>query len=223
MADKGYGTGARLFHWGIAILLIVQIPAGIAMTSEPLAEISGPLFVLHKGLGSVLLVLVVARVLWRLTHRPPPFRDFMPAREQRIAHMTHLGIYMLLLVMVVSGYVRTVGDGYPIELLDALGVPPLIPEMPSVAAAMLVVHQVTVFALVALVAVHVSQVLRHEWIAGNPVLDRMWPPRRRDLGNDHGGGPGGGPGGCRANGHGDDHERDGPSKGVDVDDRLSIP
>jgi cytochrome b561 len=185
MADKGYSTGARLFHWMIAILLVVQIPAGIAMTSEPLAGIADPVFVLHKGMGSVLLVLVVARVLWRLTHRPPPFRDFMPANEQRIAHVTHLGIYVLLLMMVVSGYVRTVGDGYPIELLDVLGIPPLIPQMPNVAAAMLVVHQFTVVALVALVAVHVSQVLRHEWIAGNRVLDRMWPPRQRDHDRDH--------------------------------------
>ena len=179
-ATAGFDTVARLFHWVIALMVMVQIPAGIAMTSEPLAGMADPLFILHKGMGAVLLVLVVARVLWRLTHRPPPFPDFMPPLERRIATATHVAIYVLLLVMAVSGYVRTVGDGFPIELLDALGVPPLIGPMPEVARLMLVVHQFAVIGLVGLVAVHVAAVLRHQLIDRNPVLARMWPPFRRD-------------------------------------------
>lgn len=173
-----YGTGARLFHWTIALMVLIQIPAGVAMTSDPLAGVADPLFILHKGMGSILLVLVFARVLWRVTHRPPPFPDTMPPLEQRIAHRTHIAIYVLLVTMVVSGYVRTVGDEFPIELLDALGIPPLIPPMPRVAAVMLVVHQFTVLALLGLVAVHVSAVLRHHLIDRDPTLRRMWPPRR---------------------------------------------
>jgi len=177
--DAGYGTGARLFHWVIAVMVLVQIPIGIAMLSEPLSRFADPLFVMHKGGGAVLLVLVLARIGWRLTHRPPPFPDFVPARERPIAAATHVALYGLLLAMVVSGYVRTVGDGYPIELLDALGVPPLIPLMPHVATVALVVHQFAVIGLVALMAVHVSAVLRHHLIEGNAILSRMWPPFRR--------------------------------------------
>jgi cytochrome b561 len=171
-----YGTVARLFHWTIALMVLVQIPAGVAMTSEPLGEVATPFYVLHKGMGSVLLVLVVARILWRVTHRPPPFPDSMPALEQRIAHRTHIAIYVLLLTMTVSGYVRTVADEYPIELLDALGVPPLIGPNPGLAAAMLVVHQFSVLALLGLVAVHVAEVLRHQLIDRDSTLGRRWPP-----------------------------------------------
>jgi cytochrome b561 len=171
-----YGAVARFLHWIIVAMVVVQIPAGIAMTSEPLAAAADPLFILHKGLGSVLLVLVVARIAWRLTHRPPPFPDYMSAREQRMASGGHVALYALLLVMTVSGYVRTVGDGFPIELLDALGIPPLIPSMPDLAAIMLVVHQFTVIALVGTAAGHVAMVLRHQLIDRNPEMARMWPP-----------------------------------------------
>lgn len=174
--EPGYDTGARLFHWVIALLVVVQIPVGIAMLSQPLSRFSDPLFIFHKGTGAVLLALVLARVAWRLLHRPPPFPDFVPELEQRIASATHVALYVLLVVMVVSGYVRTVGDGYPIELLDALGLPPLLPPMPRVAAVALVVHQFAVVVLVALVAVHVSAVLRHQLIDQNPILSRIWPP-----------------------------------------------
>jgi cytochrome b561 len=171
-----YGVVARLLHWLIALLVVLQIPAGIAMTSEPLAAVTDPLFIYHKGMGAVLLVLVLTRAVWRATHRPPAFPDYMTPAEKRIAGTTHLAIYALLLTMTVSGYLRTVGDGFPIELLDALGIPPLIPQMPRLAAAMLVVHQFAVMGLVALVAVHVAMVLRHHLIERNPVLVRMWPP-----------------------------------------------
>jgi cytochrome b561 len=177
-ATRGHDTLARLLHWSVALLVVLQIPAGIAMTSEPLSAWADPLFIYHKGAGSVLLVLVFARLSWRLIRSTPPFPAFMPPREQRIAHATHIAIYVLLVAMVVSGYVRTVGDGFPIEMLDALGIPPLIPEVPRLARAMLVVHQLAVVALVGLVAVHVSAVLRHRLIEGNPILGRMWPPVR---------------------------------------------
>jgi len=170
-----YDKVARLFHWTIALMVLVQIPAGVAMTSEPLEGVATPLYVLHKGMGCLLLVLVVGRVLWRLTHRPPPFPDSMPPLEQRIAHRTHVAIYVLLVTMVVSGYLRTVADEYPIELLDALGIPPLVGHHPGLAAAMLVVHQFAVLALLGLIAVHVSAVLRHHMIDRDATLRRMWP------------------------------------------------
>jgi cytochrome b561 len=176
-APGGYGTGARLFHWVVAVLVLIQLVAGVAMTSEPLTNWTAPVYLYHKGAGAVLLALVLARVAWRLTHRPPPFPDYMPPLEQRIANATHVAIYVVLVAMVVSGYVHTVGGGFPVEMLDALGVPPLIPSLPRTAHAMLVVHQFASVLLVALVAVHVSAVLRHHLIERHPILARMWPMR----------------------------------------------
>ena len=51
-----FGVGARLFHWLVVLLLLVQIPAGIAMIAPGLEQGSiDVLFILHKGLGVVLL------------------------------------------------------------------------------------------------------------------------------------------------------------------------
>ena len=192
-----FGAGARLFHWLVVLLLLVQIPAGIAMIAPALEQGSiDRLFILHKGLGVVLLVVVMARVLWRLTHPAPPMSEAIPELERRLATTAHWVIYVVLLVIAGSGYVHVVGDGFPIEMMDALGLPTLLPLMPEVASWASLVHRFSTFLLVALVAVHVGEVLRHHLVLRDETLSRMWPPlggreRRPDSETKPGGGAGG--------------------------------
>ena len=173
----GFGVGARLFHWLVVLLLLVQIPAGIAMIAPALEQSSiDRLFILHKGLGVVLLAVVVARALWRLTHRAPPMAESIPELERRMATTAHWVIYAVLVVVAGSGYVHVVGDGFPIEMMDALGLPTLLPLMPEVASWASLVHRFSTFLLVALVSVHVGEVVRHHLVVRDGTLERMWPP-----------------------------------------------
>lgn len=173
-APERYGTVARVFHWFTALAVFVMIPAGALMTSEPLSHLADPLFVLHKGLGTVLLVVVVLRVGWRLSHPPPELPEAVTSRQRRLMRVTHISLYVLLLIMTMSGYVRTVGDEFPIELLDALGIPPLLPSMPEVAEIALTVHQITAYALTALIAVHVGAAVQDAIIDRRGIFRRMW-------------------------------------------------
>ena len=174
-----YGTVARLFHWGTTLMVLVQVPVGIAMTSEGFPSIGDPLYVLHKGMGSILLAFVVARILWRLTHSPPPFMAHMPPLQRHVASATHRLLYVLLVVMPVSGYVGTVGDGYPIEMLDALGIPPLVSDVPGTAQVMLVVHKFSAYILTALITAHVVAAMHQSLIERDGVMSRIWPPLGR--------------------------------------------
>jgi len=180
--DRGYGTVARLFHWATVVSVAILVPVGVAMTSQAFERWADPLFILHKGLGSVVLVLVLARLLWRWTFGgtervlPPG----VPESQRRVAGLVHLSLYLFLLVQAGSGYLRTRAGGYPIELLDALGIPPLVPPMPGLEPILVVVHRGTAFLLVALIAAHVAAVLQYALTRGDGVLSRMWPPIRRD-------------------------------------------
>ncbi|MDX1568646.1 MAG: cytochrome b/b6 domain-containing protein, partial [Longimicrobiales bacterium] len=144
-----HGRVARLFHWTTVVGVGIMIPVGIAMTSGFFegTGLQDPLFILHKGLGVVILALVVLRLGWRLFHKPPPFPDTMPPIEQWMAKTTHWGLYVLLLVQTVSGYLRTVAGDFPIELLDVMGIPPLLSGMPELEQAMLLVHTASAYVL----------------------------------------------------------------------------
>ena len=174
--DPRYGAVSRTLHWVTFIAVVIMYGAGIVMTSEPLTRFADPLYITHKGLGSVLVLILIGRLAWRLSHpEPAPPPAISPARI-RVMRWGHAGLYVLLLVMAVSGYVRTVADGFPIELLDRLGVPPLLPRSPELASAALVTHQVAGYALAVLIAAHVGAAMDDAVLSRRGSWQRMWPP-----------------------------------------------
>lgn len=185
MSARSYGTVHRLLHWSTAALVFLTIPVAIAMTSEGFRRIGDLLYITHKGAGVVILIIVVIRLAWRVAIERPGFDHELSAREHRMAQAIHAGLYFLLLAMAVTGYVRTVAGGFPIELLDRLGVPPLIGIDPELARWMSVAHAFLGYALVALIAVHIGAVAHHALVLKNGVAQRMWPPVARGSKDEH--------------------------------------
>jgi cytochrome b561 len=188
MQTQRYSGGARFFHWLFVLLFLAQVPAGIAMIVPAVGvdyfeilpgveqHTIDVIYIFHKGLGAVLLVVVFLRVIWRLFHRPPPFPDTMPPLEQKIARQTHWALYFLMLLSAVTGYVHVIGLGFPIELMNALHIPTLLPKMPGIAVASSFLHRFTTIVLIGVVGVHVAEVLRHQWVEKDGIMGRMWPP-----------------------------------------------
>lgn len=172
----GYGVVSRVFHWLTVLLVLVMVPVGFIMTQELPRATQNALFTLHKGLGVVTLVVVALRIVWRLTHPAPPLPTDVPAGQARIAGIVHVLLYVLLATMALSGYVRVTTGGFPIELLNALGVPPLLPKVEAVANVAKTIHYAAAFGLVALIAAHVGAAAYHGMVRRDGIVGRMWPP-----------------------------------------------
>lgn len=171
-----YTSVAKLLHWLIALLLLVTIPAGVIMLEVGPGPVQNLLFILHKGIGATLILLVALRILWRATH-PPPRLVGLPDWQIRASKAVHHLLYVMLVVMVASGYVRTVAGGYPIELLDALGIPPLLGKNKTVEDIALWVHFLGANVIGALIFLHVGAALHHLLVRKDHVFWRMWPGR----------------------------------------------
>jgi len=173
-----YRAPARLMHWLTVLLVFSTIPAGVIMVQEGLSRpLQNGLFIWHKNIGVVILVLVLARLVYRAAHPPPPLPDSVPPAQATIAGLTHWGMYGLLLVMAISGYVRVRAGGFPIEYLDALGVPPLVPRSDTLEETAKTIHFWARFPLVALILMHVGAAVFHGVVKRDGVFSRMWPGR----------------------------------------------
>lgn len=175
-AAVAYTATARLLHWLIAVLVLVMLPVGFTMIRVEPGALQNALYIVHKGTGATLILLVALRIAWRLTHPPPPLTG-VPGWQVRASHAVHMLLYVMLVVMVTSGYLRTVAGGFPIELLNALGIPPLMGKNKAVEDAALTVHMTGMYVIAALVALHIGAGLHHLKIRRDHVFWRMWPGR----------------------------------------------
>lgn len=170
-----YSTTARSLHWLTALLVVATLPAGGFMVQEGLERSTQDLlFIFHKNVGVVIFLLVIARLAYRSAHPAPPLPAFMPLWQRRAAGVSHFLLYALLLVMTISGYVRVKAGGFPLESLDALGLPSLVPRSDALAETAKTTHFYVRFALLAVIAIHVAAALNHAILKRDGVFSRMW-------------------------------------------------
>lgn len=174
-----YAPTARALHWLTALFVLSSIPAGVVMIEEGLPRaLQNGLFMFHKNIGVVILLLVVARLVVRAVNPPPPLPSFVPSGQAKLAHAVHMLLYLLLIVMAVSGYVRVVSGGFPLEVWDAIGVPRLAPRSDAIAGLASQVHWIVRFGLVALILVHIGAAIYHGMVRRDGIVRRMWPGAR---------------------------------------------
>lgn len=161
-----YATSQIAVHWLAAALIVFLLVTGTFVLAEMpnTAEKVGN-FRIHMILGALAASLVVARVLLRRRKPQPP-----AVVAEKWAHLGHMGLNLLVLVLAMSGVVLALQSGV---LAAVLGSAPLPESLEG--WTLRKVHGLTSRLLMALVAVHVLAALYHQWIVKDGLLLRMRP------------------------------------------------
>lgn len=174
-----YPRLTRFLHWVVGLMVIATLPIGVIMQQQGLARPTQDLlFILHKNGGVIILLLVVLRILWRLATPAPALPPSTPAWQERLARSVQVALYTLLIIMAVSGYVRVRAGGFPVEMLDAIGLPAFVPRSEPLAETAKSIHATARFPLVALIVLHIAAGLKH-LVARDGVFGHIWPPLGR--------------------------------------------
>lgn len=178
-----YTNGAILLHWLMAALVLVQVWIGFTFHAMPRGPERSDLFLWHKTVGATILLLAILRLIWRLTHRPPPFPDDLPRWERIAAAWNHWLFYALLIVIPLTGLSAVSGGAEqamtPLKFGLAL---PVIPGLSDAAGDLFGgVHEALVKLTIALLVIHVAAALKHQFVDRARVAGRM-PPFRAPAG-----------------------------------------
>lgn len=166
---------SKLFHWSTAVLIFVMFPLGWLAVTYPMSPTKIQLFTWHKSLGLFILAWVLLRLLWRLTHRAPALPAELSRAERRAAHLSHAGLYCLMIAMPVSGWVINSAADFPLKWFGLFAVPQLVAPDKSLQDAAEAVHYVLFWTLLGVVILHAAAALNHHYIRRNDVLRRMLP------------------------------------------------
>lgn len=171
---QGFPLLSRILHWLMAPLILAMLFIGIAMVAS-LADYHR-LVAIHKPLGIMILLLAAARLLNRLFNPPPPLPSGMPWLLRFAAHASHYLLYGLMIALPLVGWGMLSAAGYPIALIGAWHLPPILPHSDGLYALLRPLHTVLAFLLFATVLAHIGAALMHALIFRDGVFRSMTRP-----------------------------------------------
>ncbi|WP_252109246.1 MULTISPECIES: cytochrome b [unclassified Halomonas] len=178
---SGWGLVSISFHWLSALAVIGLFILGWWMTGlgyyDPWYN-QGPW--VHRSIGILLLMVTTARIVWRLVQPTPKGEG---SRFERLAaHVGHIGLYVLLLLVMLSGYLISTANGRGVSVFDWFEMPAVLSNLPNQASIAGDIHWYSAVTLIVIAAGHELAALKHHFVSRHATLSRMLSPaysRRR--------------------------------------------
>jgi cytochrome b561 len=169
-----YGTTAKVLHWIIAALLLVQYSIGWLMPDIHGGMKPGAAMTFHVSLGIVILILIVLRFAWRLAHPVAP-ESSLPPWQRLNSEAVHWLLYALVLATTLTGWLFASFRGWSISLFYLVPLPMLASGNASAAKAFDGLHQAMEWTLLVVIGIHVASAMVHIFIYRDRIMQRMLP------------------------------------------------
>ena len=167
-----YTRTAKTLHWMAALFMSVMLIFGWGLEDMPLDEKVQTL-VIHSSLGISVLLLMIARLLWRRGHPAPDLPNTMPSWQATASKASHFALYFFAITQPIWGIGQSLFAKYDVS---PFGVGSLSQGYDATLNQIFhVLHGLNAFILSALVILHIVAALYHHFIQKDIVLKRMLP------------------------------------------------
>jgi cytochrome b561 len=175
---RRYSNVAVTFHWVVVALVLIQVVIGFAFAEFlPRGPQQAQLFIWHKTLGALILLLTLARLGYRLKNPPPPFPTELPHWRRIVAVWNHRLFYAALILLPLTGLIAVSGHARDWFTPLVGGIPlPVVPSVSEDTGEMSGdVHVVLVFTTIALLLLHVGAAIYQQFFEHDRTAGRMPP------------------------------------------------
>lgn len=173
---RRYSIGAMIFHWTIAIAVIVNWRLAETAHGTDDRALAGAIMGNHKALGITILLLTLGRLAWRLGHRTPPLPADLANWERILARALHTLFYILLIGLPLGGWLANSYFDRTIDMFGAFVVPALpVGSNPDLGESIFEIHETLGGIFIYLIGLHILGALKHTFFDRNGGIFRMLP------------------------------------------------
>jgi len=165
-----YGIISKLLHWISAILLLIQIPLGFYLVDLDFGEERITIENIHVLVGLGIFYVVIFRLLNNLINPIPKLGPATFLGQRFIAKLNHLFLYIAILSITISGILKKLFNG---ESLVIFFKKIKIENNFELADQFYNIHILSNYALIGLVALHISAVIIHKLFFKENLLKKI--------------------------------------------------
>ncbi len=173
-AQSAYGAPAKAFHWTIVALLLIQFPIGWLMPGLHRGAKPGAAMTFHISFGLTILLIIVLRLLWRVTHPVAPDPS-LPLWQRLTSQAVHWLLYALVIATTTTGWLFASFRGWSVSYFFIVPLPKLLPASAAAGRFIDGWHQVAEWSLLIVIGIHVAAALLHLFVYRDRVMQRMLP------------------------------------------------
>ena len=193
-STTSYTKTAKVLHWLIALGIFGMFALGWFMSELPkeapkqmaydlfnlgvytwsLTEEISPrtfYFNLHKSIGVTIFALILIRILWRITHRPPALLASYKAWESKLASGAHHLLYLLMVALPLSGIIMAIYSKYGIKWFGIGLIKGL--DNKDMRELFYEAHEIIGLIILLVIILHILGALKHKFIDKDDTLKRM--------------------------------------------------
>ncbi len=174
-----YSIISILFHWSVAALVIFLAVQGVLIDDMP-RESKAWWINLHSAVGIATTVLLLARIIWRIGHKPPPLPEGTAPWVDRSSHIAHLLLYALMVFVSLAGLINIFARGRGVDF-GAFAIPQLMPSTRSIIRPADEAHALSSYVLMAIAAIHILAAAWHQFWLKDHLMLRMMPQAKSPL------------------------------------------
>jgi len=167
-----YGLVSIVFHWLMALLVFGMFALGLYMVDLTYVDAwykAAP--ALHMSVGVMLFMLLIFRLLWRLSNPVPEI--YGQPFEKIVGLLVHRLHYVFMFSLMLSGYLMVTADGRGIEVFSWFEVPALWIVDKENEVLLGKTHLVLAWMFMGFVALHSAAALKHHFMDKDRTLLRM--------------------------------------------------
>ena len=175
-----YGSAAKWFHWITVGLMAIALPTGFVIkfiTGEAEGAYKMAFYAIHESAGLTILFAAIARILWKTRNPPPPHPEDLPPLMRSAATATHHGLYALLILQPILGFLATNAWGFPMQgrtaYLGFIDLPKFMEASTGIANVLSWGHTIGGYLFLVLLVAHVGAAVFHHAIRKDGTLMRM--------------------------------------------------
>ncbi len=174
-----WGMVSKFIHWAIAICIITAMIT--AIINNQLAaegwqrELATELINVHRSCGVTALFLGVIRIIWLFANPRPALPEDINDFDRKSAIISHRAIYLLAILVPVTGWITTATFGTTFEWFYLFEVTNPVGKNRDIVAYFYHAHWILYHFLLVLVILHVGAAFWHHFSQKDDVLKKMLP------------------------------------------------
>lgn len=168
-----------ILHWLVAAIIFFMIGLGLYMIELPKESELPPgeesvrafYFLLHKSMGITVAMLIILRVVWRVTHKAPALPSSISKWQQKAAGAVHVLLYLVMIAMPISGFMQSMFSKYDTKFWG-VALPRIAEADDVMRESFSQVHECLAFLFIGLIVIHLAAAIKHR-LSGTEITDRM--------------------------------------------------